>query len=180
MKLNTKQVAQTGLLLAICIASQFFKNLSTYITGPIVNTTIILAVLAVGLGSGLIIAIIAPVTAYLISASPIITAIPTVMPMIMIGNCLLAVCVWLFEKKYRFPGKLPAGMVAGSIAKAGFMTLAIVNILFSVFGSALNEKQLAMGKTMFSLTQLVTALTGSLVAYLIWLPLKKYLKNENK
>ena len=93
MKITTKQVAQTGLLLAICIASQFFKNLSQYVTGPIVNTVIILAVLAVGLGSGIIISVIAPITAYIISASPIITAIPWVMPMIMIGNCLLAVCV---------------------------------------------------------------------------------------
>lgn len=180
MKITTKQVAQTGLLLAICIASQFFKNLSQYVTGPIVNTVIILAVLAVGLGSGVIISVIAPITAYIISASPIITAIPWVMPMIMIGNCLLAVCVWFFEKKLRFPGKLPAGLVAGSLLKAGFMTVSITCILFSLFGSALNEKQLVMGRSMFSLTQLVTALIGSLLAYLIWLPLKKYLKNENQ
>ncbi len=52
MKLSTRQLAQTALLLAICIASQFFKNLSVYITGPVVNTTIIIAVLAVGLWSG--------------------------------------------------------------------------------------------------------------------------------
>ena len=102
------------------------------------------------------------------------------MPMIMIGNCLLAVCVWFFEKKLRFPGKLPAGLVAGSLLKAGFMTVSITCILFSLFGSALNEKQLVMGRSMFSLTQLVTALIGSLLAYLIWLPLKKYLKNENQ
>lgn len=180
MKITTKQVAQTGLLLAICIASQFFKNLSQYVTGPIVNTVIILAVLAVGLGSGLIISVIAPITAYIITASPIITAIPWVMPMIMIGNCLLAVCVWLFEKKLRFPGKLPAGLVVGSLLKAGFMAVTITGFLFSLFGSALNEKQLAMGRSMFSLTQLVTALIGSLLAYIIWLPLKKFLKSENQ
>lgn len=179
MKITTKQVAQTGLLLAVCIASQLFKNLSQYITGPIVNTVIILAVLAVGLGSGLIISVIAPITAYIITASPIITVIPWVMPMIMIGNCILAVCAWLFEKKLRFPGKLPAGLIAGALLKAGFMTVAITGILFSLFGDSLNEKQLAMGKSMFSLTQLVTALIGGLLAYIIWIPLRKFLKSEN-
>ena len=54
MKFTTRGLVQTGLLLAVCIASQFFKNLSVYLTGPIVNTTIILAVLAVGLWSGIL------------------------------------------------------------------------------------------------------------------------------
>ena len=179
MKLTTNQIAQTGLLLALCIASQFFKNMSVYITGPIVNTIIIIAVLAVGLFSGLIISIIAPITAYLITASPIITAIPAVMPMIMIGNCILAVFVWLFQKKICFTGSIPIGMIVGSIVKSLFMALAIVNVLFSLFGSALNEKQLAMGKITFSTTQLITALIGCVMAYLIWLPLKKYLLKEN-
>lgn len=179
MKISTKQVAQTGLLLAICIASQFFKNLSVYVTGPIVNAVIILAVLAVGLCSGLILSVLAPITSYFLSASPIIAAIPWVMPMIMLGNCILAICVWFFEKKLRFSIRLPIGLVTGAFLKAGFMTIAIVNILFSLFGNALNEKQMAMGRSMFSITQLVTALTGGLLAYCIFLPLQKFLKNEN-
>ena len=180
MKITTKQLAQTGLLLALCIASQFFKNLSVYITGPIVNTIIIIAVLAVGLFSGIIISVIAPITAYLITASPIITAIPAVMPMIMIGNCILAVFVWLFDKKIHFKLSLPVGMIVGSLIKSAFMAVAIINVLFTFFGGALNEKQLAMGRTTFSTVQLFTALIGSVLAYLIWIPLKKYLKNENK
>ena len=67
MKFTTRGLVQTGLLLAVCIASQFFKNLSVYLTGPIVNTTIILAVLAVGLWSGILIGVIAPVSAFFIS-----------------------------------------------------------------------------------------------------------------
>ena len=76
MKITTKQLVQTALLLAICIASQYFKNLSVYITGPIVNLTIILAVLSVGLWSGLLLSIIAPVTAFFFTGSPIMAAIP--------------------------------------------------------------------------------------------------------
>ena len=178
MKLTTRQITQTGILLAVCIASQFFKNLSVYVTGPIVNTTIIIAALAVGLAGGLIIAVIAPVTAYFIAASPIISAVPLILPMIMLGNCILAVLVWLFEKKFTFPARLIVGMLAGSLLKAGFMALAIVKVLFSLFAAALSEKQLALGKVTFSVTQLITALTGSVLAFIIWIPLKKLLKKE--
>ena len=94
MKITTKQLVQTALLLAICIASQYFKNLSVYITGPIVNLTIILAVLSVGLWSGLLLSIIAPVTAFFFTGSPIMSAIPLMFPAVMAGNAVLAVTVW--------------------------------------------------------------------------------------
>ena len=42
------------------IASMFFKNLSVYITGPIVNATLIIATLTLGLVMGIILSIIAP------------------------------------------------------------------------------------------------------------------------
>ena len=87
MKITTKQLVQTALLLAICIASQYFKNLSVYITGPIVNLTIILAVLSVGLWSGLLLSIIAPVTAFFFTGSPIMSAIPLMFPAVMAGKC---------------------------------------------------------------------------------------------
>ena len=54
MKVNTKQITTIGTLLAICIISQFFKNLSVYITGPIINTCIIIATLTTGLFGGII------------------------------------------------------------------------------------------------------------------------------
>ena len=42
MKLKTRQITVTAILLAICIVSQFFKNLNVYITGPIINAALIL------------------------------------------------------------------------------------------------------------------------------------------
>ena len=99
MKLTTKQLVQTALLLTICIVSQYFKNLSVYITGPIVNATIIIAVLAVGLWSGILISIVAPVTAFFFTGSPIMAAIPLMFPVVMAGNAILAVSVWYFQEK---------------------------------------------------------------------------------
>ncbi len=37
MKIKTKQITLTAIMLAICIVSQFLKNLSVYITGPIIK-----------------------------------------------------------------------------------------------------------------------------------------------
>ena len=45
MKIKTKQITVTAIMLAICLVSQFFKNLSVYITGPIINAALILTVL---------------------------------------------------------------------------------------------------------------------------------------
>ena len=189
MKFSTKQLVQTALLLAICIASQYFKNLSVYITGPIVNTTIIIAVLAVGLWSGLLISIIAPVTAFFFTGSPIMAAIPLMFPAVMAGNAVLAVCTWYFQNKLNFKWRLPVGLAVGSILKAVFMGIVIVLVILPVFGGNIAAhlpnpealpKVLATAKTTFSITQLTTALSGSVLAYIIWIPLKKYLKNGEK
>lgn len=187
MKLSTKQLVQTALLLAICIASQYFKNLSVYITGPIVNTTIIIAVLSAGLWSGILISVIAPVTAFFFTGSPIMAAIPLMFPVIMAGNIVLAVCVWLFERKFSFQGKLAAGMVTGSVLKAAFLGIVVVLIILPLFGSSIAARLpkpealpgvLAAAKITFSVTQLITSLSGSVLAYVIWMPLKKYLRAE--
>lgn len=188
MKITTKQLVQTALLLAICIVSQYFKNISVYITGPIVNLTIILAVLSAGLWSGILLSIIAPVTAFFFTGSPIMAAIPLMFPAVMAGNAVLAVTVWYFQNKCSFKGNLPAGLITGSILKAAFMGIVIVLILLPLFGENIAAKLpkpealptvLATAKVTFSITQLTTALIGSALAYAIWLPLKKYLKSEN-
>lgn len=187
MKPTTRQLAQSALLLAICIISQYFKNFSVYITGPVVNTVIIIAVLAVGLWSALIISIIAPVTAFFFTGSPIMAAIPLMFPAVMAGNIVLAVIVWYFQNKVSFRWRLPVGLIAGSVLKAAFMGIVIVLIILPVFGGNVASKLpnpdalpkvLATAKTTFSITQLITALMGSVLAYLIWLPLNKYIKHN--
>lgn len=188
MKITTKQLVQTALLLTICIVSQYFKNLSVYITGPIVNLTIILAVLSVGLWSGLLLSIIAPVTAFFFTGSPIMAAIPLMFPAVMAGNAVLAITVWYFQEKTSFKWRLPAGLIAGSVLKAIFMGVVIVLIILPIFGDNIASKLpkpealpvvLTTAKVTFSITQLTTALIGSVLAYVIWMPLKKYLKAEN-
>lgn len=99
MKIKTKQITVTAIMLAICLVSQFFKNLSVYITGPIINAALILTVLYAGMACGIILSIITPVTSFFITGSPVMAAIPAMFPCIMIGNIILVVCVGLLRKK---------------------------------------------------------------------------------
>ena len=139
-KFGAKQIAITGILLAICIISQFFKNLSIFITGPIINTCIVLAVLMVNLPCGIILSIITPVTAYIIAASPVMTAVPLIIPFIMLGNIVLAVAAHFLMKKGIMAEGKPVISVKNMITavisaalKGAFMGLTIALWLLPTF-----------------------------------------------
>lgn len=187
MKITAKQITQTAVLLALCIVSQYFKNLSVYITGPIVNAILIIATLGIGLFAGVTISIIAPITAFFFTGSPIMAALPVMFPIIMIGNLILVFATYYFENKMSFKGHLAVGLVVGSIVKAIFMGVVIVLILLPNYSNAIAShlpkpealpKVLATARVTFSVTQLVTALIGSLLAWLIWLRLKKVMNKD--
>ena len=82
MKLKTRQITVTAILLAICIVSQFFKNVSVYLTGPIINAALILTTVYAGLACGIILSVITPITSFFITGSPIMAAIPAMFPCI--------------------------------------------------------------------------------------------------
>lgn len=173
MKITTKQITTTAVLLAICIVSQFFKNASVYITGPIINACLMIAVLSVGTGCGMILAVITPISAFLISGSPIMSAIPAIIPCVMIGNAILVAGTSLFTKKMNGNAGIVAGMAAGVLAKALFMGIVISYILIPHMIPAAMEAKMAVFQGMFSVTQLITGIIGSFYAFLIWIPLKK-------
>lgn len=188
MKRHTRQLTQTALLLTICIISQFFKNTSVFITGPIINAALLIALFTAGLSSALILSVITPITAFFITGSPIMAAIPLMFPVIMIGNALLVLITWIFTKNQKPKGRAYLGMGVGSVVKAGFMWIMTSYLLFPVFGSQLKAflpkpeaytKVLEAAKIKFSLTQLITALIGCLLAVLIMIPLQKFMKNED-
>ena len=173
MKITAKQITTTAILLAICIVSQFFKNLSVYITGPIINACLILAVLSVGMVCAIILAVITPVTAFFISGSPIMAAIPAILPCVMIGNVILVLGIGLIMKKVKGNGGLIAGMAAGSVLKALFMGVFISLILIPNLIPEAMVPKMGVFQMTFSLTQLITAVIGSVYAFIIWIPLKK-------
>ena len=174
-KISTKQITTTALLLALCIVFQSMKGLSIYLTGSAVNCILVIATLYCGLFSGTCIAILTPVVAYFMGATPIMNMIPLMMLVIMVGNELIVLCVWIFHKK-----RMEVGMLLGCVTKALFLWLAVWFAVLPIFGTKLPEPMVMTVKTTFSITQFVTACIGSVIAWVIYKKgLKKYEDTSN-
>ena len=175
-KISTKRITTTALLLALCIVFQSMKGLSIYLTGSAVNCILVIATLYCGLFSGTCIAILTPVVAYFMGATPIMNMIPLMMLVIMVGNELIVLCVWLFHKK-----RMEVGMLLGCVTKALFLWLAVWFAVLPIFGTKLPEPMVMTVKTTFSITQFVTACIGSVIAWVIYKKgLKKFEDTSNR
>ncbi len=178
---GTKQIAATAILLAICIASQFFKNLSIFITGPIINACIVLAVMTVNLPCALLLCVITPVTAYFIAASPVMMAVPGILPFIMLGNAVLAVAArFLIRPALKQKGKIFSSRsvilgVLSAALKGIVMGLTISLWLLPTFIPAESPLFAKLGtfQLTFGLFQFITALIGVVYAYILLVPLRK-------
>ena len=101
--------------------------------------------------------------------------IPLMMLVIMVGNELIVLCVWLFHKK-----KIEVGMLMGCIAKPLFLWSTVWFAILPVFGMKLPEPMVMTVKMTFSITQFVTACIGSVIAWVIYKKgLKKYENTSN-
>ena len=186
-KFGTRQIATTAVLLAICIVSQVFKNLSIFITGPIVNTCIVLAVLMVNLPCGIILSIITPITAYMIAMSPVMMAVPAIIIFIMLGNIVLAVAVeFLFKKSFMGSGNNVfrisnmARAILCSLTKGVFMGATISMWLLPAFipeQSPLRNKLPVFQKT-FSVFQFLTACIGFVYVFIVYTVLKRAVERD--
>lgn len=164
-KNNVNTITSTSLLLAICVVSQFIKNINVYVTGSIVNTCLIISVLYCGCYSGVILSVVTPITSFFITGSPIIMAVPIIMPLIMIGNIILVICISLLKDRYKKLIIIP--VIIGVVLKSVFMGITISLLVLSFF---LPEKMLAKKEIFqftFSFIQLATGIIGSVLASII-------------
>ncbi len=175
---NTKALAQAAILLAICIVSQFFKNLSVYITGPIINACLIICALTAGLGWAILLSVVTPVTSFIITGSPIMAAIPLIIPCVMAGNVILVVCIALLKDKPNVSIGKPLSMAVGSVTKALFMGVVISMIVIPTLLPQDKAPMMKVFQTTFSVTQLITALIGSVLAYIIMIALGKTINGK--
>ncbi len=172
-KISVQILTRSALLLALCVAVQQFKVLSQFITGPLVNAILIIAVLYVGLWSGLAIAVLSPLFALLINPAPIMQLVPQMGAIIALGNIIIVLGTYLFKNR-----SLIAGLVVGSVLKAAALWAGISLLVIPVYGQMLKAPQKAALTAMFSYNQLITAIIGSLIAYLVWSRLKNTVKSE--
>ncbi|MCR4787182.1 MAG: ECF transporter S component [Lachnospiraceae bacterium] len=176
-KFGTREIAITAILLALCVVSQIFKNLSVFITGPIVNTCLLLAELTVGLPCAIILGMITPITAFFMAPSPVMSAVPGIIPLIMLGNIVLVLAFHFLMHKDLSKGSeglknftVYLKAVVCALAKGVVMGVTIGLWLLPTFlpaQSPLREK-LPIFKAMFSVIQFVTACIGFVYLFILW------------
>ena len=100
MKMKTKTITVTAIMIALCVVVQLLKTPGTLpITGGLINLILIIDTLYCGLLSGVIVSVVAPVTSFIITQSAIISTVPMILPFIMLGNIVIVLFAWFVRGK---------------------------------------------------------------------------------
>ncbi len=164
-KVNVRVLTQFLFLAGVAIILPFLIHLQ-WLTGPIVNAILILVLFLVGIRSALVVAIVPSLMALAGGLLPAVLA-PAV-PFIMISNVIYILCLdRIYEAMKSVDRGYWLGVIVGSSIKFLFLFFS-VNLI-----SKLLIKQELMAKVaqMMSWTQLATAVTGGMIAWIVlkWL-----------
>ena len=184
MNKKVRWITETAVMLALLVALQALtKPMGQLVTGSCVNAVLVIAVLLVGMSSGITIALVSPVCAYLLGIAPnFVTVLP-----IMLGNVCFVVLLRLIAGSSHKPiWRQPIALVSAAFVKSGVLYLLVVKVICGIASGALLGKKLGevvvlappmlkMLPTMFAWPQLVTALAGGTLALLITPVLRKAL-----
>ena len=188
-KISTLTLVETAAMLALLICLQWVCSFvpdqmtKQLITGSLVNCVLAVTVLVAGMGSGITVAVISPVCAFLLGIAPnFITVAP-----IMVGNvCYVLLLRLIIGKTLRPVWKQPVALASAAVVKFGVLYLLVVKLICGLAADALLGQKLGqtvllappmlkMLPTMFAWPQLITALIGGTVALLIVPVLRKAL-----
>ncbi len=167
MKISTKTLTRTAIMLALTLAFQALRFIpvfnNPYIIGTLVNLALIVSVIIVGPFSAGVISIIAPIVALMQGHLPF----PVFVPMVALGNIVLCFLFYYVQKINKY-----AAVAISSLGKWIFLYYASKFVL-SFFVSVPLEQfnKLVAG---FNIPQLVTALIGGFLAVII----SKFLKRS--
>lgn len=173
-------ITETAVLLALLVTLQAItKPLGQLVTGSFVNAVLAVAVLFAGLSSGLTVAVISPVLAYLLGIAPQILTVPA----IMVGNTVFVVALYfLAGRDSRKIWRQVLAWLVSAFAKFAALYSIVVWLICGVLAERLMEAgvlkapMLKMLPASFSWPQLFTALIGGAVALLIAPVLRKALR----
>ena len=185
MRKKVLWITETAVMLALLVTLQALtKPMGQLVTGSCVNAVLAISVLLVGMSSGITIALISPVCAYLFGIAPnFVTVLP-----IMIGNVCFVILLRLIADKTHKPiWRQPVALAVAAGVKFGVLYLLVVKVICGLASGALLGKKLGdivvlappmlnMLPTMFAWPQLFTALIGGAVALLITPVLRKALR----
>ena len=179
MNKKIRWITETAVMLALLVSLQALtKPMGQLVTGSCVNAVLAVSALVGGLASGLTVALISPILAFLLGIAPQILTVPA----IMVGNAVyVALLVLLADKS----GKNMVKQVVAWLVAAGAKFAALYAIVVLLICGVLSESLLSAGvmkapmlqalPATFSWPQLLTALIGGAVALLIMPTLRKAL-----
>lgn len=179
VKQKTVWITKTAVLVALLVVLQAVtKPLGQVVTGSCVNAVLALAVLLMGTASGMTVALVSPVFAFLFGIAPN----PVTVPVIMLGNAVFVLLLRLLSGRPVW--KRILAVAVSAIAKFGVLYTLVSWVICGVAADALlaqgilKQPMLKVLPATFSWLQLVTALVGGAVAMLIVPVLKKALKSK--
>lgn len=169
-------ITETAVMLALLICLQALtKPMGQLVTGSFVNGVLAVTVLVAGLYSGLTVALISPVLAYLMGIAPQVLTVPA----IMVGNCVYVILMYVIAGKdsKKLVRQLLAWLTA-AVAKFAALYAIVAWVICNVLAQNLGVKPPMAAKLipMFSWPQLVTALIGGAVALIIVPMIRKALR----
>lgn len=173
-------ITQTAIFIALLIALQAVTApLGQLVTGSCVNLILITAALTAGIWSGLTVALLSPIFAFLFGIGPQLIQI---IPVIIIGNLIIVIVTWLISSKAIRKGNVMGfvqgyiGIILGAVAKFLVLWLGVTQVFIPLMGDALKPQQVTTFTAMFSTPQLITALIGGAVSIPLAFALNKILK----
>ncbi|MGI5838140.1 MAG: ECF transporter S component [bacterium] len=167
-------ITKTAMLLALTVLFQSLRviipmpaSLSQFIAGSLVNMSLIIAGVTIGIRGGLAVAVLTPVVALLHG----FIGNPVLVPFVALGNVIIVVIVPLLYHSNRH-----LAVIAGAAAKFVTLYLLIVKFAFPVLlapslPAPQASKMIGVLSYQFSWLQFVTALLGGVLAMIIlpWL-----------
>lgn len=172
-------ITETAVMLALLITLQWAtKPLGQLVTGSCVNAALAVTVLVAGMSSGVTVALLSPVFAFLLGIAPQILTVPA----IMVGNTAFVILLRRICGGMKPLWRPVTAWLTAAAVKFGILYLLVAEVICGLAAPALlrqgilKEPMLKALPATFSWPQLVTALIGGAAALLMVPVLKKALK----
>ena len=180
MNKKIRWITETAIMLALLVTLQALtKPAGQLVTGSCVNAILAVTVLVAGLGSGITVALISPVLAFLLG----IALQSLTVPAIMVGNTVFVLLLhFIAGAKGAVLGRRIAAWLVAAVAKFVVLYLIVAKIICGLLAEpllaagTLKQPMLTALPASFGVAQLVTALIGGGIAMLIVPLLRKALK----
>ena len=180
MNKKLRWITETAVMLALLVALQALtKPMGQLVTGSFVNAVLAVTVLLAGLSSGITVALISPILAYLLGIAPQLLTVPA----IMVGNTVYVLLLYFIAgKDSKKIVRQALAWFSAAVAKFAALYTIVVWLICGVFAESLQASgvlkapMLKVLPATFSWPQLFTALIGGAVALLIVPVLRKALR----